>query len=228
MLFTGCISHYSSIVDIPSNNHNNEKTSIVLSIKENRFVLEKTWHQHMTSFADYYGKINRINRDSYELISDYNPLSIPYPIKAFYDSEIKTGMKIEISTRIPFEKLFVDDMLFQDSITAHYQGGVSHFTFTLSNKIKSLQLVSKDMLDVLFQTYKIYYKSERYIIPDTCNRVIIEAIAGNMYPIGIPHLIFDHKKMILFSDSNIIYFNTQHNTIDSSIKKENEKILRRK
>jgi hypothetical protein len=226
ILHFGCTQHFNIVYDGNDIAHYGGKTSITLSTKSNRFLLQKTFHPN--AFIVYSGYLIEFSHNEYELTSKYNPSSIKFPAEFFEDTIQVEGIRIDISNRIPFDRVFINDTLYLDSISQNNNGGKEYYNIIVKESPKSIQIASHNMLDALFQRYNICYQSIKYDIPKTCNHVVIDAIDDEEYPIGIPNLNFDSDKMKLFSDTNEIQLNQSKNKLTRNIKRANNQILRQK
>lgn len=201
---TSCTSRYCNVSKVSYGNNHENIISYTLSLRDEKFYFTKT---NQSSFgSSYEGSLIKLENNEYELKSLLSPDSMCYPVTYKKDNNIGSKFLLELPNYLPFNKLLVDGNIYLDTIITSDVNLPKYMRLELNAKPHQIQIYGKLFYDEIFGKYEVEYKSKKYIVPDTCNHMVIDKISLDQYPIGLTNLKFNKQTMILYVDTNKIQF----------------------
>lgn len=175
-----------------------------LSLYGDRYTFEK--QEYPNFYADFSGFLLKRGLSELELIDDFNADSIEYPFTFVNDKEIANGFVLKIPINIIMDgKIFLNDTVFFNEKFSKWTILVDT-TININKRPKRVQIYSKPFNDMLFRKYKIKPQSVVYLIPDTCNTLVIKNVPLDSLFMGVDNLVFNKRHHTLCVDTNCIQF----------------------
>lgn len=181
-----------------------DSISYKLSIKRKRYTFEK--REYPNFYTNFSGVLLKKGLREFEFIDEVDDDSIVYPFKFVNDKKNTNRFVLKIPISIILGgQIFLNDSLFIN-IKFDKWAKLLDTTIVFEQRPKKVQIFSMPYKDVLFNWYDIKPKSIVYVIPDTCNTLIMENIPFNSRSIGINHLVFNKRRGTLCVNTNCIKF----------------------
>lgn len=197
LFITSCISHY----EYQTKNSYNQNLFYTLSIKQNKYVLRRTEDNY---FNINYGDLIKESESVFILKEIHNEDSMDYFVEYLYKKGSFNNFTLLIDSRVPFQKILINDTVFLDSVFSPVVNSPQYHTFIIPQKPLSVKLESCEYPDMIFNRDFSTIKSKQYMVPDTCNYMKIVDNPAIENTLGTV-LKFNKKTGELFSKANKMY-----------------------